>query len=113
MVDQQTKNLRRNAIFVSILTVCLGGCGAGARRTADRGTRASGAGPWQSGTGRRFARSMVAQLAVRLSGETRLPALPAEVLQAFVSVWQQAIHLAQAVADQALVGRRQVLDAER
>jgi len=56
---------------------------------------------------------MVAQLAVRLSGETRLPALPAEVSQAFVSVWQQAIHLAQAVAEQALVGRRQVLDAER
>jgi hypothetical protein len=56
---------------------------------------------------------MVAQLAVRLSGETRLPALPAEVSQAFVSVWQQAIPLAQAVAEQALVGRRQVLDAER
>ena len=54
-----------------------------------------------------------AQLAARLSGETRLPALPAEVSQAFVNVWQQAIHLAQAVAEQALVGQRQVLDAER
>ncbi|UUT22863.1 DNA-binding protein [Pseudomonas sp. T8] len=54
-----------------------------------------------------------ARLAERLNGETRLPALPAEVSQAFVAVWQQAIHLAQGVAEQALAEQRQVLDAER
>jgi hypothetical protein len=54
-----------------------------------------------------------ARLAERLSGETRLPALPAEVSQAFVAVWQQAIHLAQGVAEQALVQQRQVLAGER
>jgi chromosome segregation ATPase len=54
-----------------------------------------------------------ARLAERLSGETRLPTLPAEVSQAFVAVWQQAIHLAQGVAEQALAEQRQVLDAER
>lgn len=53
------------------------------------------------------------RLAERLNGETRLPALPGEVAQAFVAVWQQAIRLAQAVAEQALVEQRQVLDAER
>ena len=54
-----------------------------------------------------------ARLAERLSGETRLPTLPAEVSQAFVAVWQQAIHLAQGVAEQALSEQRQVLAAER
>ncbi|WP_246883829.1 DNA-binding protein [Pseudomonas koreensis] len=54
-----------------------------------------------------------ARLAERLSGETRLPALPSEVSQAFIAVWQQAIHLAQDVAEQGLAEQRQVLDAER
>ena len=54
-----------------------------------------------------------ARLAERLNGETRLPALPAEVSQAFVAVWQQAIHLAQGAAEQAVGEQRQVLDAER
>ncbi|KPG96282.1 DNA-binding protein [Pseudomonas sp. RIT-PI-r] len=53
------------------------------------------------------------RLAERLNGETRLPALPSEVSQAFVSVWQQAIHLAQGVAELALTEQRQVLDVER
>lgn len=53
------------------------------------------------------------RLAERLNGETRLPALPGEVSQAFVSVWQQAIHLAQGVAEQALSEQRKVLAAER
>lgn len=54
-----------------------------------------------------------ARLAERLSGETRLPALPSEVSQAFIAVWQQAIHLAQGVAELGLEEQRQVLDAER
>lgn len=54
-----------------------------------------------------------ARLAERLKGETRLPALPAEVSQAFVAVWQQAIHLAQGMVEQALTEQRQVLIAER
>jgi chromosome segregation ATPase len=54
-----------------------------------------------------------ARLAERLSGETRLPTLPAEVSQAFVAVWQQATHLAQGVAEQALSEQRLVLAAER
>lgn len=54
-----------------------------------------------------------ARLAERLSGETRLPTLPAGVSQAFVAVWQQAIHLAQAVAEQGLSEQRQVVSAER
>lgn len=53
------------------------------------------------------------RLAERLNGETRLPALPGEVSQAFVAVWQQAIHLAQGVAEQTLSEQRQVLAAER
>jgi len=53
-----------------------------------------------------------ARLAERLSGENRLPTLPGEVSQAFVAVWQQAIHLAQSVAEQALSEQRQVLVAE-
>ncbi|MBD0704377.1 DNA-binding protein [Pseudomonas sp. PSB1] len=53
-----------------------------------------------------------ARLAERLNGETRLPTLPAEVSQAFVAVWQQAIHLAQGVAEQAVAEQRQVLTAE-
>ncbi|MDY7533229.1 DNA-binding protein [Pseudomonas sp. Bout1] len=54
-----------------------------------------------------------ARLAERLSGETRLPTLPAGVSQAFVAVWQQAIHLAQGVSEQALSEQRHVLAAER
>jgi hypothetical protein len=54
-----------------------------------------------------------ARLADRLSGQSRLPALPSEVSQAFVAVWQQAIHLAQGVAEQVLAEQRQVLIAER
>lgn len=53
-----------------------------------------------------------ARLAERLKGETRLPALPSEVSRAFVAVWQQAIHLAQGVAEQALAQQREVLEAE-
>lgn len=52
-------------------------------------------------------------LAQRLRGETRLPGLPAEVARAFVAVWQQAILLAQDVAEQGLSEQRAVLDAER
>lgn len=54
-----------------------------------------------------------ARLAERLSGETRLPTLPGEVSQAFVAVWQQAIHLAQGVVEQGLAKQRQVLNDER
>lgn len=54
-----------------------------------------------------------ARLAERLSGETRLPALPGEISQAFLAVWQQAIHLAQGVAERSLSEQRQVLAAER
>lgn len=53
------------------------------------------------------------QLADRLRGETRLPGLPAEVAQAFVAIWQQAITLAQGVAEQGLASQRQVLTEER
>lgn len=53
-----------------------------------------------------------ARLAERLRGETRLPALPVEVSQAFIAVWQQAIHLARGAAEQALTEQRQVLAAE-
>lgn len=53
------------------------------------------------------------RLAERLNGETRLPALPSEMSQAFVAIWQQAIHLAQGAAEQALVEQRQVLTVER
>lgn len=52
-------------------------------------------------------------LAQRLRGETRLPALPAEVSQAFVIVWQQAMLLAEGVAEQAVAERRALLEAER
>jgi len=54
-----------------------------------------------------------ARLAERLSGQTRLPALPAEVSQAFVQVWQQAIQLASGVAELSLSEQRQVVAAER
>ena len=53
------------------------------------------------------------RLAQRLRGETRLPALPAEVSQAFVAVWQQAVLLADSVAEQALAERRALLETER
>lgn len=54
-----------------------------------------------------------ARLAERLSGEIRLPTLPVEVSQAFVAVWQEAIHLAQGVAEQTLSEQRLVLAGER
>lgn len=54
-----------------------------------------------------------ARLAERLNGETRLPALPGDVSQAFVAVWQQASVLAQGVAEQALAEQRHVLEGER
>lgn len=54
-----------------------------------------------------------ARLSERLNGENRLPALPGEVSQAFVAVWQQAIHLAQELAEHALAEQRQALIAER
>lgn len=54
-----------------------------------------------------------AQLAGRLRGETRLPGLPAEVAQAFVAIWQQAMLQAQVVAEQALITQRQMLAEER
>lgn len=54
-----------------------------------------------------------ALLAQRLRGETRLPALPSEVAQAFVAVWQQAVLLADGVAEQAFAERRVLLEAER
>ncbi|WP_440466134.1 plasmid replication region [Pseudomonas sp. YH-1] len=53
------------------------------------------------------------QLAQRLRGEIRLPGLPAEVAHAFVAVWQQAMQLADGVAEQALAQRRAVLETER
>lgn len=53
------------------------------------------------------------RLAQRLRGETRLPALPAEVSQAFVAVWQQAVLLADGVAEQGLAERRSLLETER
>jgi chromosome segregation ATPase len=53
------------------------------------------------------------RLAQRLRGETRLPALPTEISQAFVAVWQQAMFLAEGVAEQALAERRAVIEAER
>ncbi|WP_165675940.1 DNA-binding protein [Metapseudomonas otitidis] len=52
-------------------------------------------------------------LAERLRGETRLPTLPAEVSQSFVAVWQQAMLLAEGIAEQALAERRAVIEAER
>ena len=54
-----------------------------------------------------------ARLAERLSAETRLPALPIEVSQAFVAVWQQAIQLAQGTAEHVLAEQLHVLNAER
>ncbi|WP_346830787.1 DNA-binding protein [Pseudomonas abietaniphila] len=53
------------------------------------------------------------RLAQRLRSETRLPSLPSEVSQAFVAVWQQAVRLAEDVAEQSLDQQRQVLMAER
>ncbi|WP_040263281.1 DNA-binding protein [Pseudomonas massiliensis] len=53
------------------------------------------------------------RLAQRLRGETRLPALPSEVSEAFVAVWRHAIGLAQAVAEQTLEQQRQLLAQER
>ncbi len=52
---------------------------------------------------------MVARLAERLSGETRLPALPRDVSKAFVAVWQQAVLMARADAEEAIAEQRQVL----
>lgn len=53
-----------------------------------------------------------ARLAERLNSETRLPTLPGDVSQAFVAVWQRAIHLAQGVPEQELSEKRQILAAE-
>ncbi|RPM29676.1 DNA-binding protein [Pseudomonas aeruginosa] len=53
------------------------------------------------------------RLAQRLRGETRLPTLPAEVSQAFVAVWQQAVLIANGVAEQAMAERRTELESER
>lgn len=53
------------------------------------------------------------RLAQRLRSETRLPALPSEVSQAFVAIWQQAVRLAGDVAEQSLDDQRQVLMEER
>lgn len=48
-----------------------------------------------------------------MRGESRLPGLPGEVAQAFIAIWQQAITLAQGVAEQSLASQRQVLAEER
>ncbi|MBP2839265.1 DNA-binding protein [Pseudomonas sp. PNP] len=53
------------------------------------------------------------RLAQRLRGETRLPSLPSEVSQAFLSIWQQAVQLAEAVVEQSLDEQRKVLMDER
>lgn len=53
------------------------------------------------------------RLAQRLRGETRLPSLPSEVSQAFVTVWQEAMHYAQGVAEAGLAEQRAVLIEER
>lgn len=53
------------------------------------------------------------RLAQRLRSETRLPALPPEVSQAFVAIWQQAVRFAEDVAEQSLDEQRQVLIDER
>lgn len=53
------------------------------------------------------------RLADRLNSETRLPEVPGQVAQAFVAVWQEAIRLAQGVAEMSLEEQRRVLDAER
>jgi chromosome segregation ATPase len=53
------------------------------------------------------------RLAQRLRGEARLPSLPPEMSQAFVSIWQQAVKLGRGVAEQALDEQRQVVMAER
>ncbi|WP_447650437.1 DNA-binding protein [Pseudomonas abietaniphila] len=52
-------------------------------------------------------------LAARLSAETRLPNLPAEISQAFTDVWQQAVRLGQDEAEQSLHEQRQLLADER
>ena len=52
---------------------------------------------------------MVARLAERLSGETRLPSLPRDVSKAFVAVSQQAVLIARADAEEAIAEQRQVL----
>ncbi|HIE2484325.1 TPA: DNA-binding protein [Pseudomonas aeruginosa] len=52
------------------------------------------------------------RLAERLNGESRLPALPGEVSQAFVAAWQQAVLLAQGIAELGLSEQRQILTAE-
>jgi chromosome segregation ATPase len=53
------------------------------------------------------------RLAQRLRSETRLPSLPSEVSKAFVEIWQQAVHLAEGVAEQCLDEQRQVLMDDR
>lgn len=53
------------------------------------------------------------RLSARLKAETRLPALPSDVSQAFITVWQQATHSAREAADIAFVGQRRELSEER
>ncbi len=48
-----------------------------------------------------------------LGGETRLPALPRDVSKAVVAVWQQAVLMARADAEEAMAEQRQVLSVER
>lgn len=52
-------------------------------------------------------------LAQRLAGETRLPALPAEVAQAFKTVWNFAAAQGQAVADAAITEAQASLTQQR
>ncbi|WP_339842653.1 DNA-binding protein [uncultured Halopseudomonas sp.] len=54
-----------------------------------------------------------ARLAERLTGHTRLPELPAEISQAFLTVWEQAIQLARDDAERTLAAQWKVLNSER
>jgi chromosome segregation ATPase len=53
------------------------------------------------------------RLAARLKGETRLPTLPSDVSQAFITVWQQATYFAQEAAELSMTAQRQELSEER
>lgn len=53
------------------------------------------------------------RLAARLNGETRLPTLPSDVSQAFITVWQKATYFAQEAAELAMTAQRQELSEER
>ncbi|MFO7706280.1 MAG: DNA-binding protein [Halopseudomonas sp.] len=54
-----------------------------------------------------------ARLAERLTGHARLPELPAEISQAFLTIWEQAIDLARDDAERALAAQWQTLNSER